>query len=103
MWTGRAARRGSARRVVPRSPSEEHLARHAAQQRVLRRFQVGVARDNPLGLPAGALKDLGIPWQLRDAELRDPVLAGPDQLTLAAQLEIDLGEFESIRMRRKSP
>ena len=51
---------------------------------------------DPLGAHPGALEQLGVAGQLGDAELGQPALAGPDQLPLAAQLEVDLGQAEAV-------
>src|SRR5207245_11788059 len=68
----------------------EALEQPACQQRVLGRAQVGIGADDRLGPPARPLEQARVIGPARDAEVAEARLAGPHQLALLAQREIDL-------------
>ena len=52
---------------------------------------------------AGALEQLGVVGQQREAERAEAGLADADQLPLPAQLEVDLGQLEAVACARRAP
>src|SRR5437870_6138866 len=67
-----------------------------AQQRVLGRLQLGIARDDRLRPRAGTLLQFGVVGQTGHAELPKPGLARAHQLALLAQREVDLGQSKAV-------
>src|SRR4051812_37829242 len=67
-----------------------------AQQRVLGRRELRVGLQQLGGAGVRALEHLGVVGQAREAETGQPRLPRPRQLALAAQLEVDLGQPETV-------
>src|ERR1700719_2418107 len=55
------------------------------------------------GLGLRPLEQRGVAGELGGLERRLAVLTGPDQLSLAAQLEVDLGQLETIPVAGDRP
>ena len=73
-----------------------------AQQRVLGRLEARVLGEQRLGAGVRALEQLGVLGQPREAEAGQAGLARADELALAAQLEVDLGQLEAVAVARAS-
>ena len=73
------------------------------EQRVLGFGQLGIAGHDLLGVASRPLEQLRVARQLGHPELRQPVLARADELSLAAQLEVDLGELEPVGVLGQRP
>src|SRR4051794_2523137 len=99
---GRALRRSMAR-GLRRDRVElgaEALQHGVAEKPVLRLLEPGVPLEQLVRPSAGTLQQLRVLGQARDPELRQSVLAGPEDLPRPAQLEIDLGQPEAVRLAR---
>ena len=84
---------GSAPR--PRSPNGPH--QRLGQQRVLGEPRGrGSSSTIASARSPRPLEQLRVPRKLGDAELGQPALPRADQLALAAQLEVDLGQLEAV-------
>src|SRR5438128_10195892 len=80
---------------------EVELAAPARQQRLAqpamrRTVQLRVLGHDRLRLAPCLLEDGGLAQQVGHAELRQPRLPRPEELTRPAQLEIDLRELEAV-------
>src|SRR3954447_10725767 len=74
----------------------EGRGRRHTQQRVLRLAQIGVALQQLVRPVAGQLQQRQVLRDPRHLEDRQAVLAGAQDLALAAELQVDLGELEAV-------
>ena len=75
--------------------------RAAAPARARRASRAGRAARAPRARASSSSGD--VLGKLRDAEARQAVLAGAEDLALAAQREVDLGELEAVALGLRSP
>ena len=66
------------------------------EQDVLGLGELRIGGEDVRAAAAGAVEQVGILWQAGDAVALEAGLAQPDQLALASQLQIDLGEREPV-------
>src|ERR1700722_14809237 len=83
-------------RIAPRSRSGERRRVGAVEQAVGRVVPGAVGLEERACEHPRALEELSIDAQSREPELADAGLAHPEQLALAAQLEVALGEHEAV-------
>src|SRR4051812_42887678 len=73
------------------------------EQRELGRRQRRVLVEQARRARVGALEDVGVLRQPREAKAREAGLPRPGELALAAQLEVDLGEREAVAVLGERP
>ena len=107
----RATARGRRRAEPARCPSASApsmLSRLAAGSRSAKTRSTSSSSgpgvvDELAGRGPRALDQVAVGPQPREAQVGEPGLARPEQLALAAQLEVDLGELEAVGRRARAP
>src|SRR6185503_16954894 len=89
----RTARSSDTRQAELAAPAREQPV---AQSAVRRLAQLGVARDDVLGLAARLFEDRAVAQQVGHAELGQSGLARAEEIAGAADLEVDLRDLEAV-------